>query len=96
MIHITSRNEVLPEGGGVHPSAPSASSSPFSTSNPVNDFAEPNSRTIECEADGRASALTHVVRTTPLKSKDRNDADGADANHSVESVSERTLWRATI
>jgi putative transposase len=59
-------------------------------------FAAPDRRTVANDADGRNDGLGPTVRTDPLKSYGRTAADGADANHPTQSVSEKTGWRVRL
>jgi len=100
IIRITAAGaELVPERGGVQPSAPSAPSAPRPKSVPDNDFAAPDPRTVANDADGCASRKVDSVRANPLKSNCRDDADGADANRAAHSEPEKmaaTSWRARL
>ena len=90
VIHITTAStDPAPESRGAQPSAPSASSAPRPKSSPNNGFAAPDPRTVADDADGRAGEPIGTVRTNPLKSNGRTDADGADANCAAQSEPEK-------
>ena len=95
MIRIAVASPAL-DGEGAEPSAPSAPSAALSASNPVNSLATPMLRTVGDLTDGRDRPSTSTVRAPPLKSVGQTDADGADANHSLESAPERTNWRVRL
>ena len=84
------------ESEAAEPSAPSAPSATPSATNPVNSLAMSVLRTVGDRADdnGRPSVPT-VRRSTPT-CMGRTDADGADANHVLQSAPGRTGWRARL
>lgn len=87
------------ERGGAQPSAPSTSSASRPESIPGKGFAAPDPRTVANDVDGRASGPIGTVRSNPLKSNGRTDADGADANCAAQSEPEKmkaTAWRARL
>ncbi len=100
VIRITATSsDPVPERGGAQPSGPSVPSAPRSNAIPDNGFGTPDPRTIANDADGRASGMVDGVRTNPLKSNGRDDADGADANRAAHSEPEKmaaTSWRARL
>lgn len=100
IIRITAAGaDLVPERGGVQPSAPSVPSAPRPKSIPDNDFAAPDPRTVANDADARASGPVDSARANSLKSKDETDADDADANCAAQSEPEKTeatSWRARL
>jgi hypothetical protein len=95
MIRIAVAPPAL-DGEGAEPSAPSAPSAALSASNPVNSLAMPMLRTVGDLTDGRDRSSTSTDRASALKSVGQTDADGADANHALESAPERTSWRVRL
>ena len=97
MIHIAlATTPPALDGEGAEPSAPSTPSATLSASNPINSVATPILRTVGDLADSRDRPSTSTVRVSPLKSIGQTDADGADANHALQSASERTSWRVRL
>jgi hypothetical protein len=101
MIHITATPSLAaPEQAGVQPSVPSAPSAPMMKSNPTKGFTAPSPRTVANDADGGRGNRDATVRVNPLKSRDADDADGADASHPSQSVQEKTRaagrWSARL
>ena len=90
------------ENEGTQPSAPSAPSASRQKYNSTNDLAGEPARAVDIGADGRADDTkggdTATVRANPLKTNDKTDADGADANFPDQSglaKSGQKRWRAT-
>ena len=92
MIRIAAAPPAL-DGDGAEPSAPSAA---LAASNPDNSPATPVLRTVGELTDGRDRPSTATVRVSPLKSIGQTDADGADANHALQSAPARTSWRVRL
>jgi len=95
MIRIAVAPPAL-DGEGAGPSVPSAPSAALSASNPVNSLAMPMLRKVDDLTDGRDRSSTSTVRASPLKSVGQTDADGADANHALQSAPVRTSWRVRL
>jgi hypothetical protein len=83
-----------PEKPGVGPSAPSVSSAPLAKSNLAIGFRAPDQRTVANSADGRGNGPAPTVRANPLRFNSGTVADGADANHPLQSAPGKTGWRA--
>lgn len=97
VIRITAASaDLVPERGGVQPSAPSASSAPRPKSSSVNGFAAPDLPTVANDADGPPNGTVEIVRADTLKSKDGTAADGADAKDKRQSASGKTGWSARL
>jgi len=95
-IHITSAADNTP----ARPSASSASSALKPKSNPANDLAAKPMQTAGGDADGRAKGNDRTVYATvcanPLKSKDADGADDADAKIGSFSGDGSTEWSDEI
>lgn len=84
------------ETGGARPSASSAPSAYPPKANPANGFAVPGVRTVGDRADGFREGNGSTVRTIPLKTGDETDADGADANPSIQFEPKKAAWRTRL
>jgi hypothetical protein len=97
VIRITAASSPrAPDSEAAEPSAPSVPSAPLSASNPVNSLAMPVLRTVGDRADDSDRPSLPTVRRSTLKCMGRTDADGADANHVIQSAPDRTGWRARL
>lgn len=97
MIRIATTGQLaVPESRGVQPSASSAPPAGPAKANNGNGFAHPGLRTVGVQADGSRDENGATVRSTPLKTNMKTDADGADASHPHQSAPENTGWRARL
>jgi hypothetical protein len=88
IIHLaTTAKPTKAETGGTQSSAPSASSAQQPKFNQANGFVAEGVRTIDTPADGSSAGDGSTVRD-PFKTKDADDADGADPNHAPQSATE--------
>jgi hypothetical protein len=97
IIIAATLNHASPENWVEGPSAPSAS--PAAKVNPVNAFATAPLRTVPNDADGTRASPLPTVRGNTLKANTGTGADGADANHPLQSEREKTAavgWSARI
>ena len=93
IIRIRTSELPPPETRGMQPSAPSASSAPTPKSNPHNNLVVPDPRTDDSVAE--APTVRSSVRANSLRAKVADGADDADANHPLQSASEKP-WRARL
>jgi hypothetical protein len=84
----TTEKPTKAENGETQSSAPSASSAHQPKFNQANGFVAEGVRTIDTPADGSNAGDGPTVRGNPFKTKDADDADGADANHAPQSAAE--------
>ncbi len=98
MIRITTTGKPAPpETRGAQPSASSAPPADLPKANSGNGFAHAglaDGRQRRGRFNGRDVGAT--VRANPLKSNAETDADGADANHPLQSAPEKAGWRARL
>ncbi len=87
------------ENAGTRPSAPSAPSAVTLKSNAGNGFEGSDPRTVARSTDDTGEGPSVTVRADPLKSNGRSTADGADANHPLQSdpgKADAAVWRGRI
>jgi hypothetical protein len=97
MIRITTTEQpTVPETRGAQASASSAPSANPVKANPGNGFVHRGLRTVGNYVDGLRSENGATVRANPLTNNIKTAADGADADHPLQSAPENAGWRARL